>query len=330
MVAQIDRKFFAARPWKIWPRLVAYTLFEGRPLTTRGRWINPLVFAGYRFWSLVPISPREVRPIFILGTGRSGTTVLGSVLSLHRDVGYLNEPKALWQAALGDDDLIGSYTRKPGRYRMGRGDVTARKRRRLHRFYNAFLGLSGSRRIVDKYPELLFRTDLLDQVFPNARKIILVRHGAETCQSIRDWSAENGQTDDAGTADWWGLNDRKWHLLLRDVIKPDPAFSDLLPSLGYFNTGVDRAALEWIASMREALRLAQADRSGTLLLRYEDLVERPEEIIAGICDFCGLDQDESVLTYATETLAPRPPRTAPPLHSSLRPLFQQTLDDLGY
>ncbi len=209
MVAQIDATFVRARPWKVWPRLLAYVLFEGRPLTTRGRWINPLVFAGYRLWSALPLHHRELRPIFILGVGRSGTTILGTILALHRDVGYLNEPKALWQAALGDDDLIGSYSERPGRYRMTRADAGENVVRRLHRYYRAFLWLSRSRRIVDKYPELLFRNAMIDAAFPGARKILLLRDGADTCQSIKAWSEGLSR----GDIDWWGRDRRKWHLV---------------------------------------------------------------------------------------------------------------------
>lgn len=139
MVAQIDANFIRARPWKIWSRLLAYALFEGRPLTTRGRWINPLVFAGYRLWAVLPLKRRDLRPIFVMGVGRSGTTVLGTILALHRDVGYLNEPKALWHAALGDDDLIGSYSAVPGRYKMSGVDGHNGRSVRLRRFYRAFL-----------------------------------------------------------------------------------------------------------------------------------------------------------------------------------------------
>ncbi len=45
MVAQIDFDYIRQRPTKLISRLLSYALFEGRPLTTKGRWINPLVFS---------------------------------------------------------------------------------------------------------------------------------------------------------------------------------------------------------------------------------------------------------------------------------------------
>jgi hypothetical protein len=253
VVAQIDARFIRARPWKIWSRLLAYALFDGRPLTTRGRWINPLVFAGYRLWAVLPQKRRDLRPIFVMGVGRSGTTVLGTILALHRDVGYLNEPKALWHAALGDDDVIGSYSAVPGRYKMSGADGQNGRSVRLRRFYRAFLGLSFSRRIIDKYPELLFRNGLIDAAFPNACKVVLLRNGADICQSIENWSEAHGDAD----IDWWGLDDQKWQLLMDQLVLPDPFFETLLPVVGGLTRQVDRAAVEWIVSMREAVRLRE-------------------------------------------------------------------------
>ena len=71
MPAQIDRALLRTRPSKALERLVAATLFEGRPLTARGRWLNPLALA------LAARHARgaggaDARPIFVLGTGRSG------------------------------------------------------------------------------------------------------------------------------------------------------------------------------------------------------------------------------------------------------------------
>jgi len=102
MLAQIDKEYISMRPWKLFSRLVSYALFEGRPLTTRGRWINPLIFSLFKIEKKLPQIKKVERPIFILGTGRSGTTVLGIVFSMHNQVGFLNEPKALWHEIFRD------------------------------------------------------------------------------------------------------------------------------------------------------------------------------------------------------------------------------------
>ncbi len=327
MVAQIDSKFVHARPWKVWPRLLAYALFEGRPLTTRGRWINPLVFAAYRLWAWLPFANRAQDPVFILGVGRSGTTILGTILALHRDVGYLNEPKALWQAALGDDDLIGSYSQKSGRYRMDARDATARATRRLRRYYSAFLGLSRSRRVVDKYPELLFRNGLIDAVFPLARKIVLIRNGMDTCQSVQRWCDRHARRD---TTDWWGLKRRKWHILVDELVVSDPALARDAPAIRALTRQVDMAAVEWIVTMREALRLHRARDQKTMFVRYEELAACPQRVMREILAFCVLSPDQTMLDYAQDVLRPRPPYPPVALDPAVQPHMAETMERLGY
>ena len=39
---------------------------------------------------------RIVKPIILLGSGRSGTTMLGRVFSRHLDVAYWPEPRPIW------------------------------------------------------------------------------------------------------------------------------------------------------------------------------------------------------------------------------------------
>ena len=326
MVALIDAAFARARPWKLWPRLLAYVLFEGRPLTTRGRWINPLVFAGYRLWSALPLRGPELRPIFILGVGRSGTTILGTILALHRDVGYLNEPKALWHAALGDDDLIGSYSDQPGRYRMSGADAGAKAVHRLHRNYRAFLWLSGSRRVVDKYPELLFRTAMIDAAFPGAKKILLLRNGADICQSIAGWSERHGGKD----SDWWGRDRQKWHLLVDQLVAPDPYFATALAQIRVLTRNVDMAAVEWIVTMREVARMRAEGALGLMVVRYEELVHAPRRVLRNILAFCDLPHDDIMLRYGAHVLTPRAARPWPDLDAAVAPLFAETMREFGY
>ena len=214
MVAQVDNLYVRLRLWKLWSRLVSYALFEGRPLTTKGGWINPLVFAHFAIEKRLPQLRRVKRPVFILGTGRSGTTVLGIVLSMHREAGFLNEPKALWHAIHPKEDLIGSYSRGVAHYRLGEADANPDMKRSANRLFGAYLAATLSRRVVDKYPELIFRVPFVRALFPDAKFLFLVRNGWDTCHSIEGWSNRLGEQVADETHDWWGVDRRKWNMLV--------------------------------------------------------------------------------------------------------------------
>jgi hypothetical protein len=172
MVAQVDSRYFKTRPTKLASRLVSYALFEGRPVTTRGQWINPLLFAHFALEKKLPQFRKVEQPVFILGTGRSGTTILGVVLSMHREVGFLNEPKAMWHAIYPEEDVIGSYSRGPARYRLEASDADEAAKHNAHRLFGAYLASIFSPRLVDKYPELIFRVPFVREIFPDAKSLV--------------------------------------------------------------------------------------------------------------------------------------------------------------
>lgn len=330
MVAQVDKDYARTRPWKLWSRLLGWALFEGRPLTTRGRWINRAVFGHYALARALPQMRRVDRPLFILGTGRSGTTILGVVLSMHREVAFLNEPKALWHAAHGGEDLIGSYTREAARYRLGSGDAAPGVCRAMHRMAGWWLRWAMAPRLVDKYPELIFRLPFVRAVFPDARFLFLARNGWDTAASIENWSVRLGTGDGAETHDWWGANDRKWQLLVRDIV---PDHADLAPHAAEIAGWTDhraRAALEWVVTMREGLALTAAHPDLVLHVPYERLCTEPDAMLTEIRAFAGLSPDPVFERYGSAVLAP--PRSQAPfdLPECLRTPFAETMQALGY
>jgi len=94
MVAQLDKEYVELSKERALKRFLSYLFFEGRPHTTKGQWFNPVVFALLRLLAKLPGDKSLNKPVFITGLGRSGTTVLGLIMSVHKDLGYLNEPKA--------------------------------------------------------------------------------------------------------------------------------------------------------------------------------------------------------------------------------------------
>lgn len=328
MVAQVDKAYIRTRPGRLWPRLLSYVLFEGRPLTTKGQWFNPVVFSLAHALRALPPLRRVEAPAFILGTGRSGTTILGIVLSMHRDVGFLNEPKAVWAGLHPGEDLIGSYNRNPARYRLGADDATPWIARGAHRIFGGYLRLGGARRVVDKYPEMIFRTGFLRAIFPDARFLFLSRGGAATCGSIRHWSERLGAKVADETHDWWGANDRKWCLLVDQIVPEHPdlaAHAAAMPGLDH----EARAAVEWIVTMREGMRLVQADPQGTLHVPYEALCADPRAWAERLEAFLDLPPDRVFEDYLVATLANPERETAVDLPPWLRTVFDATETDLA-
>ncbi|MEL7030394.1 MAG: sulfotransferase [Pseudomonadota bacterium] len=334
MVAQIDADYLRLRWPRIPSRLLAYGLFEGRPLATKGRWINPLVFAGHRLYSAVPQLKQVRAPIFIIGVGRSGTTILGVVLSAHADVGFLNEPKSIWHFAHGGEDVIGSYDAGAARFVLSEDDATPRARQRLHRVYGAFLALSGAGRILDKYPELVFRVRFVREVFPDARFLFLTRNGGDAVASIDNWSARKGMEVDGERHDWWGREDRKWRLLVDEVVSADPTLGPRAPDLAGCEDHTIRAAVEWIVSMRAGLAAEAAFPDAVLRVSYEALCSDPKATLAQILSFCQLPPSAPMSAYAERVL--RAPADAargsrkPPLPDWLAKPFLATASALGY
>ncbi|EEW24562.1 sulfotransferase family protein [Rhodobacter ferrooxidans] len=308
MVAQIDQTYIRTRPSKLWPRLLAYALFEGRPLTTRARWINPFIRAEFALFRRLPTMQACPAPVFIIGTGRSGTTILGIVLSMHRDVGFLNEPKLLWHTVIGSEDLIGSYGRGAARYRLAAADATAEARLAVERIYGAYLRLGRSRRLVDKYPEMMFRVPFLRALFPDARFLFLSRDGWDTCSSVGQWSSQHGTRVKGETHDWWGADQRKWQLLVAQIIPGHPDLAPHAAALRDLSDHQAMAAVEWIVTMREGLQQMHAHADAVMHVPYEGLCQRPVETVRRIEAFLGLPADPVFESYAAATLAPARPR----------------------
>ena len=331
MIAQLNTKYIKTRPTKAISRLISYFFFEGRPATTKGRWINPFVLS---FLRRVATSKRKFKPvkkpIFIIGTGRSGTTILGIVLSMHKDVGYLNEPKALWHIIHPYEDIIGSYSQDQGLYYLSSEDANSDMRHQANQIFGAFLSSTFSHRLVDKYPELIFRVDFVKTLFPDARFIFLIRNGWDTCRSIASWSERYTVYNNDEIQDWWGVNDRKWKLLVEQLVYTDVEFQEVAEEVCSFDRHLDRSVIEWVVTMREGLRLLEKGSEYIFKVRFEELTSNPDDVLSKLCDFCDLHLDTTFLEYARNTLHPIPPREHFDIHPKIAPFFNDTMAKLEY
>ena len=201
---------------------------------------------------------------------------------------------------------------------------------RASQMFGAYLTTTRSQRLVDKYPELIFRVDFVRSLFPDARFIFLVRNGWDTCHSIANWSKRLGGEVNGEKHNWWGVNDRKWKLLVEQLVKTDLMFSKIADEVKHFERHLDRAAVEWILTMQEGLRLMQKLSDCIHLVHFEDLTAKPDKTLAALCDFCKLSADSKFSAYARQTFHPVPARQSFDIHPKIATIFHDTMAKLRY
>ena len=116
--------------------------------------------------------------IFVIGAGRSGTTILGDVLGRHDEVTKWHEPYFIWDYYLGNlvDDIREA------------NQLSERDLRFIRKEFEIFLGKSDAKMVVDKSPLNSFKIPFILTVFPNAKWVHIIRDGRDvTLSTYREW-----------------------------------------------------------------------------------------------------------------------------------------------
>jgi len=330
MVAQIDNTYKEYGIGKLLRRLVSYSMFEGRPHTTKGQWFNPVVRGFISTLKIIPQKNSTIKPVFIVGMGRSGTTILGLLLSVHKDVGFLNEPKAIWEIIDSRHDISGDYIADGGIYRLNEKDVSNIATRSAERIFSSYLKIIRGTRLVDKYPELVFRVDYLLKMFPDAKIVFITRNGSDAVHSVNSWSKHNGIAKKDSIEDWWGRDNIKWDYLTKQILLCDEYYKDVVSLISSETDHLTRAILEWIVTMREGMLQQEKYPRSMYKIAYEDLVANSDEELKNLFDFCELELDENVFSYAREKLYKMESKKKPNMEPMLEKIFDETMEKLGY
>lgn len=245
---------------------------------------------AYRGLGALPVPvPRTWSPVFLIGCGRSGTTISGQILSQHRGICLLNEPRHLWRAINRATDIWYDGVNEGGKLALGAGDVGRGDALRASRMFYLRQFVAGRPLLVEKLPINSFRINYLRQLFPACRFIHVLRHGLEVAHSIAHTGAR-----------WYGANDaRKWGALAQYGVEHglDPDF------LGTCKSPVERGLVEWTLSV-EAVHAAREQLSAThfLEVRYDELLDDPTATCRKIEQFLRLDRDPAMEVFANRVL----------------------------
>lgn len=164
-------------------------------------------------------------------------------------------------------------------------------------------------RLLDKDPAHVYRIRFLEALFPDARFIFLVRDGARAISSLIEawrhprWYFTYDMPVDlaiGGYSDVHAWGTRWWNLQL----PPDwqDWTSEPLEAVCAYSW---RCANEFL--LRDAERICR--RGAGMMVRYEDLIARPSDVLADVARIAGIP--ESDIVAAADAL-PAVPAAAPP------------------
>lgn len=216
------------------------------------------------------------RPFFIVGAGRSGTTMLRLILAGHSGLHVCPETWFIADLAahlprrepLTPMELERAITLITGHYRwpdLGLSETELRRmvadlerptlRAVIDTIYGRLARAVGKPRIGDKTPLYVRILPTLAELYPDAQFIHLLRDGRDVAMSYID-------------AGWWR------HRCYQG----------------------DR--FEWTAAVRAARDFASKARAGTWFeLRYEELVAAPEVVVRRLCAYLGEGFEPSMIDF---------------------------------
>jgi hypothetical protein len=264
MIAQLSKDYLKIGGIKKTLKRLLIYFFEGRPLTTKGRFFNFLVFPLLYFISRFYPKKDGLKLKFILGQGRSGSTYLGLLLSLLKGHCFLNEPKLPWAIANKNDDLVGSYKKKVGSYFIL--DNSSIIVDRIIRIYSFLSFLTNSRILVDKYPEMIFRLNFLYKNFNNSEFIILYRDYQSIIRSIPGWNKKHSSDN----SNWWGKNNQKWLIIQKELIIRSEALSEKKINFDKLND-YEKSIVEWILTVETTLNIIKKFKN-VKIINYDELI----------------------------------------------------------
>jgi hypothetical protein len=232
-------------------------------------------------------------PIIVGGCGRSGTTLMRVILDSHPRICCGPESNLLLPARVDDDRVVVLAERFDLEPEAIRAMLRASSSQAefVDRFFARYCEQNGKQRWAEKTPRNVYALDFVFEHFPKAAFVHVLRDGRDTACSLRT--------------------------------HPKHAVQDgALVELGTWRP-IDECARRWVADVRKAL--SYRDRLGSVLVRYEDLVTRPEPTLRSLFESLDEAWDSRVLAFDSVSAASREASKFPQNPEAVQPIYQSAV-----
>ena len=253
-----------------------------------------------------------IKNAFIIGSGRSGTTLLGDILDLHPLLCRWYEPYF----------VMDRYFRNAPNDCRAAKDANEKVEKYIKGAYDHFRKRRGCRTVIDKSPRNSLKLPFLLEIFPEARFIHIIRDGRDATLSIyKEW--QKRQTI---------LKKRKYYQAIQSIRKflvRQPLFEHKIaavlfeianfrdisrlnmvfqrykrwdgrvgwgPRFEGWQAEIDKvttlelSALQWVKCLEAIVANRFIIKSNRYMeIRYEDFLIRPENILLEIFKFLALE-----------------------------------------
>ncbi|WP_417875632.1 sulfotransferase family protein [Winogradskyella sediminis] len=226
---------------------------------------------------------KTLQPVFLIGCGRSGTTILGKTIGKHPSITYLNERRDLWHQAYPEFNIWSDKTIAP-KLIATHTDVIPKHTKRLQLLFFKEQVINKGAILLEKLPINNFRLKFINSAFPNAKYIYLHRNGIEVAKSIEK-KADSGS--------WFGKNRVKWNLINQLAAPLEIDTSSL--------SNYEKGLLEWRYSLEYSETFFKhLSKDKYYSLSYQSFLENPKIEIENIFSFLNLEHSEELTNNLTE------------------------------
>ena len=245
----------------------------------------------FDYWKIAPFLVRHnkftFKPVFVIGCGRSGTTILGNTLGQHKSICYLNERRDLWHRAYPELDIWSGKYKHPLLVAIEE-NADSFKTQKLRRLFFREQVAANAEVLLEKLPINNFRLRFLNICFPDAKYIYLYRNGLEVAESISK-KIPNG---------WFGYKNLKWKLL--EAFGHENNFEYAIDDM---KSDFHKGMFEWRLSMEESEKFFKKMSPEKYIgISYNNLVEDPKNTLKSIFEFLALDVHETFIEHIASGL----------------------------